>query len=218
MAPMCLSAEDHEPRDPMLHYLGCLEFSKRNVYFPQLSPAQQKQVDSELRRIEYLRRVLRKDTVESCLVTNLEGSMDRWRRSRLYTSEDGIKAVRTWRSRKGLANNRSQNNPVQTGQSQDHVEDYDPDVDTNAYLTRFENSKPVEDLNDDRFDGHFPNHKISVAHLLDDKKPSPLTRAPPILSTEANPERVISYFHLPANNMIVSLLSSENNPFQYCPP
>lgn len=216
MVPTCLSAEDHEPRDPMLHYLGCLEFSERNQYLVEVSSEYQEQVDRELRRIEYLREVLKKDPVEHRLVKNMKDSMEKWKESSLYTSDHGIKAVRAWRKAKHQAN-RSEITPVQPGESIHQAQDYDPDVDINAYLTRFEDSKPVKKLNDKRFDGHFPNHKIPVSHLLNDENSSPLTKTPPKSATEATQERIISYFHLPANNMIVSFVYLESPFFQYSP-
>ena len=212
--PACLSAENHSASDHVTHYLGCLEFHEREAHLSRMvKPQKRKQIESELRRIGYLRHTLRKDPVESQLVTNLERSMGQWRCGDLYTGDDGINAVRAWRTRKDLPNGVAQRQVVLAELKR--LEDYDPDCDFNAYLTRFEDSKPVVDLKDDRFNGHFPNHKISAHRLLDyEEELNPLTRTEnPISATRANPERVINYFHLPANNMIVSAIPSAYSNF-----
>lgn len=191
MTPTCLSAEEHEPQDPRLHYLGCLQFFEREDYINGLRDEQRKQVESELRRIAFLRDVLKKDAVDCRLVENLEDSMEKWRRGRLYTSDNGIEAVRTWRRDKSLPNGTSQRQ-VELGK----FKDYDPDHDMNAYLTKFKNSEPVKDLASESFNGHFPNHKIPVFQLLDYKEEkNPLKRTLSISSaTKPNQEGVIDLF------------------------
>lgn len=201
MIPACLSTERHDPSDDTLHYLGCLEFFERETFLRGIHAEHKKQIESELRRIEYLRQYLRHDDDDSRLVKNLEISMAKWREGELYQGDDGIQAVRAWRTTKGLPNGAKQRQ-MELG----NIQGYDPDSDINAYLTRFESSRPVKELEDKRFSGHFPNHKIPASRLLDDKEElNPLTRTlNPTTATEANPEHIISYFHLPANNMKVS--------------
>lgn len=206
ITPTCLSAEKHgnnEARDVILHYLGCLEFCEREDYFKSLDGEHQKQIESELRRIEYLRHVLEHDKEESTLLLNLGRSMNVWRNCELYTCSDGIKAVRTWRLGKGRPNSKNQRNPRT---SHFPNSEYDPDRDLNAYLIRYVKSEAEKELKDPRFNGHFPNHKIAVSHLLDAEEPSnPLSKG-------SQPEESINYFHFPANNMQVSISLSSHNP------
>lgn len=198
ITPTCLSAEEHkddEVRDMILHYLGCLEFCEREQYFERLDEEHQKQVESELRRIQYLRHVLQQDREESSLLRNLGKSMKAWRESELYTGPDGIRAVQTWRLTMGRLKSKEQ----RASSSQFSSSAYDPDRDLNAYLIRYVQSQPEKELKDPRFNGHFPNHKIAVSHLLNEKENSnPLAK-------ESHPNQSISYFHFPANNMQVSL-------------
>lgn len=207
ITPTCLSAEKHgnnEARDVILHYLGCLEFCEREEYFRWLDGEHQKQVESELRRIEYLRHVLKHDKEESSLLSNLDRSMKAWRKCELYKCSDGIKAVRTWRLTKGRPNSKSQRDP-RTSHSASSV--YDPDRDLNAHFIRYVKSQAEKELKDPRFNGHFPNHKIAVSHLLDDEEPSnPLAKG-------SQPEDSINYFHFPANNMQVSIALSHHTQF-----
>lgn len=207
ITPVCLSAEkhgNHGVRDVMLHYLGCLEFCEREDYFTWLDGEHQKQIESELRRIEYLRHVLEHDKEESSLLLNLDRSMNAWRKCKLYTSSDGIRAVRTWRLGKGRPNSKNQRNPRT---SRLPSSGYDPDRDLNAYLIRYVKSEAEKQLKDPRFNGHFPNHKIAVSHLLDAEEHSnPLSKG-------SQPEESINYFHFPANNMQVSMTLSSHKSF-----
>lgn len=202
ITPTCLSAEEHgnnEARDVILHYLGCLEFCEREAYFNWLEGEHQKQLESELRRIEYLRHVLKHDKEESLLLVNLDRSMKSWRQCDLYTCSEGIEAVRTWRLAKGRRNFENQRDPRTSHLASS---EYDPDRDLNAYLIRYVKSQAEEELKDPRFNGHFPNHKIAVSQLLNREEPSnPLAKG-------SQPEESINYFHFPANNMQVSLALS----------
>jgi hypothetical protein len=207
ITPTCLSAEEHgnnEARDVILHYLGCLEFCEREDYFSWLDEEHQKQVESELRRIEYLRNVLKRDKDEASLLSNLEKSMEDWRKCELFTCSDGINAVRTWRLAKGRSNSKNQRDP-RTSHPASSL--YDPDRDLNAHLVRYVKSQPEKEIKDPRFNGHFPNHKVPVSHLLDEKEPSnPLAK-------DLQPKESINYFHFPANNMQVSIALYTHTPF-----
>lgn len=201
ITPTCLSAEEHgneDISDKILHYLGCLEFCDREKYYVSLDREHQEQVDSELRRIDYLRQVLEKDKEDSILISNLRKSVRAWKECTLF-KQDGIGAVRNWRSAKGRPNKqaqRSQQSPPSTSPTH---EPYDPDRDLNAYHIRYVQSQPVTDLQEDQFNGHFPNHKIPVSLLLSQEKQSnPLAR-------DSHLDQSINYFHFPANNMNVSL-------------
>lgn len=199
--PTCLSAETHgedDISDKVLHYLGCLEFCQREQFFRSLDKEHRDQIESELRRIKYLRRVLEQDKEDSPLISNLEKSMKEWRNCKTFKSKDGIDAVREWRSALGRRNNEKQRGPQASPPTNSTKGPYDPDRDLNAYLVRYVQSEGVTDLGDDAFSGHFPNHKIAVSTLLDEnKKSNPLAR-------DTHLDQSINYFHFPANNMHVS--------------
>jgi hypothetical protein len=197
----------------MLHYLGCLEFWERETYrsSKHVSDTERQAIDTELRRISYMRDTLEKDDDEKLLVKNMTESMTRWRESAPYTDERGIEAVQRWRIIRP-------DGPLPIGITQRLVgllplqsssDEYSPEYDINAHLISFENSKP-RDIDtetthrDKRFRGKFPNHKINITDLLEEKqeqgRPNPLSEA----RNSPEEEKIISYFHLPANNMIVS--------------
>lgn len=205
--PTCLSAEEHGEdgiSDKTLHYLGCLEFCRREQYFKTLKKEHRDLIESELRRIKYLRHILQQDREDSPLIINLDKSMKAWKDCDLYKSEDGIVAVRKWRFGKGRTNDKSQRNPQDPSSPRSTNGRYNPDRDLNAYLVRYVQSEGVIDLQDNSFSGHFPNHKIAVSVLLDENNESnPLAR-------KSHPDQSINYFHLPANNMHVSV-----SPFSF---
>ncbi|KUI66265.1 hypothetical protein VM1G_02448 [Cytospora mali] len=236
----CLSADSHDDhvQDPVLHYLGCLEFCERADYLDG-HPEYRKQIEDELRRIHHLRKFVAKDCAESRLVEKVKESMNAWRGGSLYNDEYGIKAVQEWRLEKGLKNKVSQGEPRfensqdshqdhhrthhqehQQGHQQGHHpghhsdtsqghdqslhQDYDPDYDIYAHLTRFKNSVPVDELNDCRFHGRFPNHKTDVRCLLEkgnEAMPNPLKMSRSSNSAVDTDDAIINYFHFPANNM-----------------
>lgn len=203
ITPTCLSAEKHmnaDARDIILHYLGCLEFCERESYYDSLDKEHQKQIESELRRIVHLRYFLQQDREESSLLWNLKNSIDAWKECELFTCEDGHRAVQTWRLNKGRHNDKKQRKPRNSISLQVADSAYDPDRDLNAYFIRYVQSQPEKELRDPRFNGHFPNHKIAVSHLLNVmEQMNPLTK-------ESHPDKSINYFHFPANNMHVSFL------------
>lgn len=220
-----------------MHYLGCLEFCDRKGYLNSLEEGRKeahKQVKTELRRIKYLRNVLKSDPDPDIprLLQNLENSMVAWRCSRLYDEKGtiesgtkGINAVRAWRTANCRENGQSQQDlepeppPANEACNPDRDNDasqqdlepesppaneaYHPDRDINAYLISYEHSKPRDNLSEEGFSGHFPNHKMSVFQLLNSKNKrnlDPLRRA----AVHSNSESLFNYFHLPANNMNVS--------------
>lgn len=205
----CLSAERHDRNgaDEMLHYFGCLEFCEREEYFDWLDEEQQKKVDSELRRIKYLRHALQHDKEDTLLLTNLNQSIKKWRGCELFNCQEGIRAVQAWRSSKGRLSSKQQRDPPDISHLRSPA--YDPDRDLDAYLIRYWQGEELTELKDARFNSSFPNHKMAVSRLLNEKDSSnPLSR-------DSQPEHSINYFHFPANNMHLSLTLYYNTPVSY---
>jgi len=188
--PTCLSAERHRPRDFLLHYLGCEQFFQREEYLDSLNPEQAKQVETKLQRISYLRSVLENDPGEGRqLVQNLSSSLDSWRKTKDF--QEGIGRVRELRNMHFAKNHKSQRVVGASGR----YREYNPDVDTNAYLIRFKDGRLVREIADDRFHEQFPCYRVSLNDL--------------IYGNEADcaltpPKGTINHFHFPANNMLVS--------------
>lgn len=188
--PTCLSAERHRPRDFLLHYLGCEQFFQREDYLSSLSPEQAKQVVTRLQRIQYLRSILENDLGEGRqLVQNLSASFASWRKSRDF--QEGISRVRELRKIHFATNGLSQKIVRASGRYQE----YNPDLDTNAYLMRFKDGRLVRDIADDRYHEQFPCYRISIHDLLNGNEKD---------SALIPPKDTINYFHFPANNMLVS--------------
>ncbi|KAI7785604.1 hypothetical protein LA080_006624 [Diaporthe eres] len=187
--PTCLSAERHRPRDFLLHYLGCEQFFQREDYLASLSPEQAKQVNTRLQRIQYLRSVLENDLGEGRqLVQNLTSSLASWRTTKDF--QEGIGRVRELRKMHFADNGLSQREVHASGRYQD----YNPDLDTHAYLIRFKDGRIVRDIADDRFHEQFPCYRISIQDLIQGSEED---------SALIPPKGTINYFHFPANNMLM---------------
>lgn len=161
------------------------------------------QLVNRLRRISFLRNALSRDESSSRLVSNLHGSMAAWRSSASYQS--GILRVKAWRQRHHL--------PIDWAQYPQELDEavygaeYDPDRDTNACHIKSEKHTLREDGKDRNFGGRLSYNEISLDRILDeDEMYSPL-KFSHHRTTEGwrdTNNDTINYFHLPANNMIVS--------------
>lgn len=195
--PSCLSAERHKPRDFLLHYLGCEQFFQREDYLASLNDEQQKQIESKLQRIQILRLALIRDPDDGPLVTHLSHSLKKWRNSKEF--QEGIHRVQELRTL-----HFAQNGVIQREvDTSDWAGEYNPDLDTNAYLIRVKNGRPVHDIADSRFHPQFPAFRISVNDLIHGR-----TDESPLLA----PHNTLNYFHFPANNMLVSGKIPGNSP------
>lgn len=80
---MCLSDEAHEIiDDPPTHYLGCLEFEKRADYYNKLSDSNEDKVQTELRRIAFIKEVIEKSEASNnikTLIQHVQASLKGWR-------------------------------------------------------------------------------------------------------------------------------------------
>lgn len=188
--PSCLSAERHKPRDFLLHYMGCEQFFQREEYLASLNPEQVKQIEAKLQRIQHLRTAITNDIGEGRpLVQYLTNSLTKWRNTREF--EEGINRVRELRTMHFALNGTTQKG----ADTSTRVGEYNPDVDTNAYLIRFRNGRPVRDIMDSRLHEQYPCYRISMHDLIYGiEEESPLIP----------PRDTINYFHFPANNMLVS--------------
>lgn len=189
--PTCLSADRHKPQDFLLHYLGCEQYFQREDYLMSLSDEQTKQVEAKLRRVQYLRSALSIDTEGCRMVQSLTASFRRWRATIVF--QEGINRVRELRTMYFALNGNAQRE-AQAPTRQLEAE-YDPDVDTNAYVIRFKDGNPVRDIDDPRSHEQFPCHAIPVCDLIDGGKTDCPLRPP---------KDTINYIHFPANNMFVS--------------
>ncbi|KAK3312035.1 hypothetical protein B0H66DRAFT_101740 [Apodospora peruviana] len=166
--------EQHDLQDHLIHYTKCLEFSQREAYHATVKPEIRKRIDTELRRIQFLRRkveTVEDDDDDKDLVVNVNRSHLEWKTSKIFT--ENIDKVRQWRHSKGRIN--GVHEPRFTGDRRDGATEYNPDVDFNAYAICYKDHKPVEDLNDPRVQGNFPNHKINMLELLKQDENNPLT-------------------------------------------
>lgn len=194
----CMSAGDHLPteRNHMVHYFGCLEFCQRKAYFQTLDDDVKEQIKTELRRVKFLRDALKKDRDEVYLVHEFEAALGKWKDAKI----NKLGEVKTWRMDNGKPNNADHFNPNAANESkQTERPEYDADMDTNARVIMF--GKPDGfDFEEPNLKGKFPNQKIQVSKLLDPKDNTSL------LHKSRHKSGMVRYFHLPTNNMKVSLV------------
>ncbi|KAI1373718.1 hypothetical protein F4677DRAFT_186798 [Hypoxylon crocopeplum] len=216
----CLSAEDHghNIKDPLQHYLGCLEINDRPGFFEDSNPLWKDIIDehtklgskreeveetvakkknewktnclSELRRIGFLRKTLRGDIYDKHLVERIEESSTAWRESEEYRN---IVEVTKWRSEK----RRKPYVNVTERLSIIHDDKYEPEKDVSVPLIQFENGKGVNE-DDPRVWNTFPNQKTTVSKLIDDEDPDNNL----LYRHRHDSSDRIRYFHIHANNMI----------------
>ncbi|KAI1498006.1 hypothetical protein F5X99DRAFT_342470 [Biscogniauxia marginata] len=224
----CLSSENHKHqiKEHLLHYLGCLEFCDRERFFHVDNSLWKDEIDhqialgrtqqdandlvqekriawktnceSELRRIDFLRKTLSKDLSEHHLVDKLEESRLEWRNSE--ECEANIQKAR--RSHVG----HKQRNVLPPDVSSRVDEAYEPEKDVNVPIMLFENGKGVNDgdKEDKRVWGTFPSQKTTVANLFDGESDKNLKNSllhKDRYSGEDGCTDRIRYYHLPANNM-----------------
>lgn len=198
--PSCLSAEEHDdPQNPVLHYLGCLEFCKRENYYNTLPPNYRDQIENLLRRTECLRVKASGDDGLQDLVTNLSKSFQRWRSCK-QSYLKGIKEVKAWSGRGELyEEHQLKQRPAHIDRidiaeaANSQNEPYDPDKDTSAYLIQYKDSQIVGNLEAFGFSCHskFPNHRMPSSNLLDrEVDRNPLMKA----HTSKGPENFVKYF------------------------
>lgn len=225
--PHCSNIKDH-----VTHFLGCVEISDRYSFLNEDShPVWQREIQhytsrgdteevakektrlkrerwntdcqSEMRRIDFLRRKMTDDRGDRDLVANLEESSAEWKSSTEY--KQNIQSVRDWRASIGREDDYSRVYYVPLTGEGATEEAYDPEKDTNVPFMEFENGKPQEEARgrNPAVWGRFPDQKTTVKSLLDDTTPNNL------LCKNHLPDSV-KYFHFPSNNMEVSTHSRYN--------
>lgn len=229
----CLNSEDHgsDIGDHLSHYLGCLDYWGRSKFFDQDNyiwnqevehfeslgrtkedakdssdrkrSQWQKDCDNEIRRINFLRQTLKQDEEDNHLVKSIERSVMAWRNSGEY--RDNIKDVQQWRTSKGLENGHA---PESNQRTTTDKGEYDPEKDISAPIIQFLAGKPkmIESSENSNIFGIFPDQKIKIKHLLAEGEDAQGNRS--ILHKDYFKKGEITYFHLPSNNMAVSLLIS----------
>lgn len=241
--PTCLSPDPHEDniKDPILHFLGCVEISSRNEFLKNPSNVQpheeiaaettadqpkgnqqhrdiNKQRDaawredclSELRRIAFLRSKLQEDEEEKHLVQKIEESRKAWKKSDVY--KEGMQDIRKWRNSPKSLNEEDSEPKVSISK-----DNYDPARDVNTPFMLFKKQKNVSSTYEPDNEtkdptnaiwGKFPNQKTNVQRLLFDKEKNKDGRDDnerKNLLGGIDDDEKIRYFHIPSNNMLVSL-------------
>ncbi|KAI0433174.1 hypothetical protein F5Y09DRAFT_352192 [Xylaria sp. FL1042] len=205
----CLSAEPHENdiRDPLLHYLGCIEIYKREEFLNGKTEIWQKElmhqaklkkiedakktvenmkkswqstIENEMRRILFLRYTLSNDEHDKKLVSEVVESYKVWKESEKFTKN--IDKVKEWRNELG------KDNTVPGPEFIHSNATYAPERDISVPVIHFKDHEGFTTV-EEHVRGKFPNQKMTIEGLLKDKMPS----------LESNH---IRYFHIPSNNMI----------------
>ncbi|KAI0813899.1 hypothetical protein GGR55DRAFT_701684 [Xylaria sp. FL0064] len=205
----CLSAEPHENdiRDPLLHYLGCIEIYKREEFLNGNTDIWQKElkhqekllkydaakktvdnmknswqttIEKEMRRILFLRHTLSDDEHDKELVHDVEESYEKWKVSIQY--KENIGKVREWRRELGKINSVTgrEFNPSKGA--------YTPEKDISVPVIHLKDHVGFDNTAEEHVRGKFPNQKTTIEELLRYQMP------------ELEPNRV-RYYHIPSNNM-----------------
>jgi len=174
----------------LLHYLGCLPFKERKVFFDTLPRDQEKlriSILEEEERIQRLRNIFEEDqnTRDGKLLASFKTALTT--RFKAQGRQPSIPAPPTADGFRGGQQSASTASPVSPTSK---IGDLD---DLNANVIYFKNHEPY-DHPDFKGSGAFPNQKIPLSLLLKkDKKRNPI-----MWKCEEN---MIRYFHVPANNM-----------------
>ncbi|KAI1807476.1 hypothetical protein F4811DRAFT_574429 [Daldinia bambusicola] len=197
---------DSEIKDHLLHYLGCLRFGDRADFFDKNSDIWKKEVkhqeetfgygpedaqtiteqrlaswkencDNELKRIDFLRKLLSQDSKDKHLVEKQEESLQAWRVFGRYNKPGGSQNQATTSRPAGNTKN----------------EDYDLEKDITVPIIQFDNGKADDvDSRDVRY--KFPNQKTTLKKLLHGEDNL-------LHHSKCSSDRIVTYFHVPSNNM-----------------
>lgn len=220
----CISPDPHEHiSDHILHFLACVNFSERNEFLSTRSnlssteKAWREDCLSELRRIAFLRSKLKEEKSETHLIQSINESRKAWKTSTVY--KNGIQEVKQWR-------NSAESPTGEDSEPEVHFQwAYEPDRDVNTPFMLFkkqENVITTYEADEENVDpknaiwGKFPDQQTNVQRLLFDKEDMDHRKQDLLhrrnnhgTNNEGTNYERIRYFHIPSNNMMVSLYASE---------
>jgi hypothetical protein len=165
----------------------------------------QKACDTEIRRIDYLRGCLARDTETKQLVQNIEETATKWKKSEQYKYLDEVKK---WRLKSGRPNTTAQAGEPIASESQGKRGKYEPEKDYNLHMIEYEE----KDIWDGESDGqhqstpkkhHFLDNKKKIGEVFKETTDLKDPDANPLYKGDARGK--LRYIHLPANNMTVSV-------------
>ncbi|KAF2966107.1 hypothetical protein GQX73_g7479 [Xylaria multiplex] len=226
----CLSAESHEHdiRDPLLHYLGCIEIYQREDFLNGNNPIWKDELEHQrsLRIENGVSLALQSEDAEKAVEkmkeswkVNIENELQRIALLRQTLSNDEndgqlVKKVeasyKEWR--KSVDEDNIQkvirwrtklgktNSEHGPSPDVDPKEDYSPEKDISVPVIHFIDRKEFTENDTQRLRGKFPNQKTTIEKLLysDDTRPE----ANMLHKNNASDQHRIRYFHIPSNNMI----------------
>ncbi|KAI1305085.1 hypothetical protein F5Y03DRAFT_395148 [Xylaria venustula] len=202
----CLNAEPHENdiRNPLLHYLGCIEIREREKFLSGDSDIWEEELNHQLslQNVKNLRR-------EQDAKSKVEKTKDNWRstidnemrrisflRHTLSREEhDGqlvnevSKSYKAWQESVSYRTQLGERQQSTRMRLDEFEEVYVPEKDISVPVIHFKDYNGFTDRDDEHLRGTFPNQKTTMAEFLKKKIPK----------LDANRMR---YFHIPSNNMI----------------
>lgn len=226
----CLSSEQHDIRDHLLHFLGCLEYRQRDSFFDENEKIWQDEIqhyqkyspdanrspeervrkkreawkqdcEKEFTRIEILRQAIRDDHHDCHLDVKIQESSKAWRKSDNYQAR-----VRNRPPGPGdlLPPNQIPKYNLERDISIPIIQ-YQPRANDNGAARGVDDKGWKDEENpEQRVWGEFPNQKTKLDLLYGEGLTVNL------LHRDRHPER-IKYFHIPSNNMIVSYFPPYEN-------
>lgn len=228
-ATNCLSAEphDHNIKDPLLHYLGCIEIYERKdfldtkiyIWEDELrnqqslrtdTPAPQVQQAEDARKTDQKAKGIWRDNIVkelrriSVLRHTLSVSKDKNDNQLVQEVE---KSRTEWRESvdRDQINNIKDWRKVLGKESSvlgpdiaDYAGAYVLEDDISVPVIRFRSYKESTQTYKDDLRGRFPNQKTTINQLLYSEEANMLRR------TQGSEDYRIAYFHIPSNNMAVS--------------
>ncbi|TGJ87834.1 hypothetical protein E0Z10_g958 [Xylaria hypoxylon] len=226
----CLSTEPHEHdiRDPLLHYLGCIEIHERKNFLEGKISIWEDELEHQLslRREPGISQALQSEDAKKAVEkmkdswrANIENEMRRIALLRHTLSNDNHdkqlvqkveKSCKEWRKSIDEDNiDKVRQWRTELGKTNSvfgpeleltHMEDYAPEKDISVPVIYYTDRKEFTELGEQRLRGKFPNQKTTIEQLLYNVNSDPKVN---MLHKDHNSDHdQIRYFHIPSNNMI----------------